>query len=158
MPQAELSDLLKGIGQAIKEAQEHIEGHSLTTFSSYFSQELSSESSIDGKEKALRPKMLKLPMPFRGEYIEKEIPIVSMVNHDSLHLDEVRIKMQVTGSWGSKSQDESRKLFVNVEPVQNECEAANGKEVNYAEIELVFKRGNSPEGVAKVLSEQNKTI
>ena len=147
MSEIEIGNLMKGISKAIKEAQEQIEDYSIQSFSSYFV----TENANAEKSSPLRPKMMKIPTPnATGGYSEQDIPIVSLINHYSLQLEEVRLKMQVTGNY----DNETDKLMVTVEPILHNLDANERKDGKYTEIELVFKRNDAPEGVQRILTRQ----
>jgi hypothetical protein len=151
MPHTNIDSIFKGIAQAVKDAQVHIEHYSVERFSSYFEEE---KQEKDGTS-ILRPKMVRMPMPnAKGEYIERDIPIITLMNHHALNLDEVKLKMQVSGSW----DDKSNKLQVNVEPIRHKTDSDKGKEVAYTEIELVFRRADAAEGVCRTLKEHYKRM
>jgi hypothetical protein len=155
MPQIELVDLLKGIGHAIQEDQEYIDHHSIVAFGRYFTEE-----GTEDNNKTLCPKMIKLPLPdFKGGYIEREIPAVSLVNHDALHFDEVRIKMQVAGIYVSEPSDPQKlKLLIDNGALQERIEDDGETNINCMSIELTFKMGEPPEGTARVLNEIYKSV
>lgn len=149
MSEIEITDLMKGISKAIKEAQAYIEDNSLEIFYSYFE----TQNSIERKEGPLRSKTKKFLIPnVEGMYIEKNIPVVSLVNHHSLQLEEVRLKMQVTGRWDNGTN----KLMVNVEPIPHDLDSTKREDKKYAEIELIFKKNDAPEGVQRILLEHYK--
>lgn len=151
MSEIEIGSLMNGISKAIKEAQELIEDQSRESFNRYFV----TENTNANEPVPLRPKMMKIQIPnAAGEYIEKDVPIVSLVNHHSLQLEEVRLKMQVTGSW----DNETDKLMVTIEPIRHDLDASERKYEKYTEIDLIFKRNNAPEGVQRILLEHYKVL
>lgn len=142
---------MEGISKAVKEAQELIEDQSRESFNRYFV----TESIKENEPTALRPKMMKIQIPnVVGEYVEKNIPIVSLVNHHSLQLEEVRLKMQVSGSWNN----EKNRLMVTIEPIRHDLDTDERKSEKYIELDLTFKRNDAPEGVQRVLLEHYKIL
>ena len=156
MAEADFRELLKGICQAVDEAEELLDHYPITDFRRYFDE----EKHEGDTEKFLRPKMMKFLLPNgKGDYIEKDIPIVSLVNHNTMDLDEVKIDMKVTGRWTSEPSDPlKKKLMVNLEPIQDNIGDEEKSHINYISIEMVFKRGCPPEGTARTLNEINKYI
>lgn len=151
MSEIEIGNLVNEISKAIIEAQEQIEGYYRRNFNNYFETE-----NANAKESApSRPKMTKIQIPnAAGEYVEKNIPIVSLVNHHSLQIEEVRLKMEVTGSW----DNETDKLMVTVEPIRHDLDANERKYEKYIEIDLIFKKADAPEGVQRILLEHYKIL
>lgn len=151
MSEIEIGNLMKGISKAIKEAQGHIEDCSTKNFYSYFEEQKGNEK--DSGSLRSKTKIFQIPQS-SGGYIERNIPVVSLVNHHSLQLEEVRLKMQVTSSW----DNEKNKLMVTVEPIRHDLDANERKNEKYAEIELIFKRNDAPEGVQRILLEHYKIL
>jgi hypothetical protein len=151
MPQTNIDSIIKGIAVAIKDAQGYIENYSVKSFSNYFEEK---KNKKNGKS-TIRPKMVRLPIPdAKGQYTEQDIPVVTLMNHHALNLDEVKLKMQVTGSW----DDKSKKMMVSVEPIRRKTDSDKGKEVTYTEIEMIFRRSDAPEGICRTLKEHYKTM
>jgi Protein of unknown function (DUF2589). len=151
MSEIEIGSLMNGISKAIKEAQELIEDQSRESFNRYFV----TENTNKKDSVPLRPKMMKIQIPnVAGEYVEKNVPIVSLVNHHSLQLEEVRLKMQVTGSWDS----ETNKLMVTIEPIRHDLDANERKYEKYIDVDLIFKKNDAPEGVQRILLDHYKVL
>jgi len=151
MPQTNIDSVIKGIAVAIKDAQGYIEDYSVKRFSDYFEEKKDKSSGAA----LIRPKMVRLPIPdAKGNYTEQDIPLVTLMNHHALNLDEVKLKMQVTGSW----DDKSKKMMVNVEPIRRKEDSDKRKEVTYTEIELTFKRSDAAEGICRTLKEHHKAM
>jgi hypothetical protein len=78
------------------------------------------------------------------------IPLVTLLKHDALHLEEVRLKMAFRASWNEESNAFALDLVI---PAAGE--AAEG---SAQEIQLLFKRGDPPEGIVRVNNELTKVI
>jgi hypothetical protein len=151
MSHIKIDKLIKEISNAIKDAQIHIENYALEAFQSCFMQKGSEKE----EETACYPKMIKLPIPnSKGEFTEQDIPIVSLLHHHALFLDEVKLKLRVSCSLDTESEN----LHVNIEPTYHKKDTGEGKEVSYADIELLFKRGETTEGISKIMQKHYNTM
>jgi hypothetical protein len=149
MPGMFLDDVIKGICIAIKDAQEAIDLYQLDQYKKCF-------AVAEGEEAAGQaPRMLSLPIPQGdGSYKAKEIPIVTLMHHDSLHLDEVRFRMAVDSSW----DEETSRMRIDMKSLSGETASDADNPKRHQEIELVFKRGESSEAVARLKDVFVKTI
>lgn len=136
-----LDYFIKSIGIAIRSAQEATERYSLETYRSWFVE----EENEDG-EMTLRPITIKVTLPKNdGGYTDKEIPIIALLNHHSLTLDETRIKMSLIARW----DDNQKSLVVESGPLPKESGEDGTKSLDRCEVELVFKGNQSGEGLAR---------
>lgn len=133
-----LDHFIKSIGIAIRSAQEETERYSLEAYKNWFVEEEAEDGDI-----RLKPKTIMVSLPKNdGTYAEKEIPIIALLNHHSLTLDETRIKMSLISRW----DDHEQKLVVESGPISSE---GDGKSLDRCEVELIFKGSTSGEGVAR---------
>jgi hypothetical protein len=145
-----LNDLIGIIGKSLKEALDFVDEFSLNTFMSKFE-----EKPGDGNGPAtIVPKTVKIPFPKPdGTYESKEIPVVSLLNHSSLQIEDLRIKMKVVFS----SSAEENVLKAEVGPARPDNDEDEVKP-EVAEIEVNFKRGLPPEGLARIATEFQKRV
>lgn len=139
-----LGKLIDGISLSMKSAQEKIEEHTLQSYRKFFTEEEGEDGIL-----TMRPVMVKIPLPDKnGNYVDTDIPIVALMQHNTLNLEEVRLKMNVrTVSTSDKSDD------VDVEVVSN-LTSESGEKTNSSgtncEIELLFKSCQNQEGVSRI--------
>ena len=133
-----LDHFIKSIGIAIRSAQEETERYSLEAYKNWFVEEETGDGDI-----RLKPRTIMVSLPKNdGTYAEKEIPIIALLNHHSLILDETRIKMSLISRW----DDQEQKVVDESGPLGNE---GDGKSLDRCEVELIFKGSSSGEGVAR---------
>jgi hypothetical protein len=144
-------DILTGLSQAIQKAQAAIDAQHYETFKALLSAEENTEDDQGNRTQAIKSRTVLLPMlKPDGTTVVRKIPLVTLLKHDSLHLDEVRIKMAFRASWNEKTNGMSLDVVIPAEG-----ESAEGPS---QEIQLVFKRGDPPEGIARVNNELTKII
>jgi hypothetical protein len=135
-----IEELIKSLGVSVREAQYLINKFSLVKYAEYFTEEHRDSSTV-----VLTPRCISFPLPHTDEKID--VPIITLVNHSSLELEEVEIKMVVNTSWNPKSQQ----VEVDVSPMVPGNKLPEGDESshNTTHINLKFKIGPSAEGIAK---------
>ena len=150
MPAQDLNNLVGGIGNSIREALHSLDAYNLHSFMQHFD----SAPGEAGQADTVQPKTIALPMPTpSGKHETRHVPVVALLNHSSLQLQEIRIKLRVTLS----SQEENKPLMAEVAPLKPQA-GDEDTQPNTAEIELYFKRGDPPEGVSRVLTEYHKQL
>ena len=149
MATQDLDSLLKMIGKAVREALHAVDGHSVETFMGHFEQSAGAE----GGPPEVKPKMVTVPFPTAdGTYQQREVPTVALLHHHALQLEELRIKFRVALSEGEENQS----VQVQLAPA---APADSGpQDQQFADVEMYFKRGNPPEGLARVSSEYCKSL
>jgi hypothetical protein len=153
MPGLSFQDFLTGISAAIQHAQSAIDSYQLNVYKDYIKEKKSAAG--DGVEKNITVlKTISMPLPQPdGTCKVREIPLVTLINHDSLHLEEVRIKVSLSALWDEAENN----MMVDLNMPYNKTEE-NETGKPQQQIELIFKRGESPEGIARVINELSKTI
>jgi hypothetical protein len=136
-----LDYFIKSIGIAIRSAQEETERYSLEAYKNWFV-----EGETEDGEATLKPKTITVSLPKNdGTYAEKEIPIIALLNHHSLILDETRIKMSLIARW----DDHEKSLVVESGPIPKEGGESDSRSLDRCEVELIFKGSSSGEGIAR---------
>lgn len=134
--------LIKSLGLAIQEAQHEINKYDLIKYSEYFT-----EQQVKEKDKmVLLPRCVSFPLPNSTESID--IPIITLVNHNSLGLEEVEVKMEVNTAWNKDTQQ----VEIDVSPIQSDVKDSDYNGVNphnKTNINLKFKARPSAEGISK---------
>lgn len=152
MAQHSLENLLAAIGQSIKWALNSTDQFALNSFMDEFDQ----TSNEKGEVSDVVPKMVKVPFPSSdGTWKVRDVPKAALLNHSSLQIDDLRVKMKVRITESKEGG-----------PLQCELHTTNGEDdtqkagisPTMAEIEVGFKRGDPPEGLAKITTELNKSI
>jgi hypothetical protein len=113
---------------------------------------------------ATRPRMVSVPLPAPdGTWRTREVPEVALMHHHALQIEEVCLKFRVTMFEGdvsgvmvelSRPADPSTALWSHAEPGR----AAQAPAPGSAEMEILFRRGDKPEGIARVSGEYHKTL
>lgn len=144
MAEIALVALLRGLGEAVRGAQDGVAIHAVERFR---------ELLVTDPQGGGRPQMIALPFPCSdGSYVQRDIPVATLMHHDSVHLDEVRVKFSARLGW-----DEGASA-VTVELGPPRRPGDEGPPEPRAEIELLLKRGDTPEGTARTTRELLKTI
>jgi hypothetical protein len=176
-----MGKLLATIGQAIFEAQQSIKAYELSSYWRYFSAmtpdgdsapvrltgsgqpSMPDEATPDGSQ-PLMPKLQRIRIPYpdgNGAQNELNVPLLSLVHHSVLTLDEVKVRMKVSAF----ADEDSGALHVDVAPARHAPAGTSGQEhvgtvpaPNEHEIELVFRRDAPSEGVARITQEITKLL
>lgn len=138
-----VQELVKSLGLSIQEAQHEINKYDLIKYSEYFTE----EKMLNEDLMVLLPKCVSFPLPNSDESID--IPIITLVNHNSLGLEEVEIKMDVNTTWNQTTQ----KVEIDVSPVASGA-GETGQDPktgsnNKTHIHLKFKARPTAEGISK---------
>jgi hypothetical protein len=148
MAEITLADLLRGLGEAVRGAQVDIEAHSVDEY-----RRLLDGGQADAAGGA-QPQMIGLPLPrLDGSYATRDIPIAALMHHYSVVLDEVRIRLSARLGWDEREGKITVELAAPKRPRDTE-----GSQAPVAEIELLLKRGDTPEGTARTTKELLKAI
>lgn len=148
----DFEEVIKGISLAIKEAQKSIEYFALEQYRFLFDEYKGDKK--NNKSLSYKPKTVTIPIPdMKGGYVPKEVPIAALIHHHSLILDEVKLKMAVAASIDEKD----KRIKVEIGPL-NKKESNLASPSSIHEIELVFKKGDAVEGVAKIVQELTQNI
>ena len=170
MAEVNLSDLFSSISLAMTDAQEAVTRSTLNRYWNYFRQagDLRGGSALANElpEDALVPLTRKVVIPRadeKGVLKEMNVPLVTLVHHNTFALDQVTLKMRV-----SASVDEAGgSLKVSLMPlarrnendaVSDGANAAGRVEEPGQEIELVFKREAPSEGISRITTEAVKLL
>lgn len=168
MADLKLDHLFAAIGSAMYEAQQAINTNELNGYWRYFEQDpsLKTKNQQEGGENAeeannvVAPVMRRLMIPYpEGGYREIQVPVVSLVNHNSFSLEQVKFRMNVK----TTVDENTGALRVSVGPFRRKnCQDKQDNSVDHQEdlheIELTFKRGDSSEGIARITQEITKLI
>lgn len=157
MASHELEELLSTIGKSIRDTLKAVEEHSLTRYLEYFD----SEEGSDGKLK-LQPKTVTIPVPAAdGTYEPREIPIVALMHHSSLQIEELRLKFHVhmddEDDREGKARVHARLVPLGVRSSHPGAEHAE-EHSSFADVEVFFKRGEPNEGVARISGSYYKIL
>lgn len=160
MAQQDLEDLIATLGKALKESLNAVEEQSINTFMDHF------ETATDenGKQ-TVRPKMITMPFPTAsGEYVTREVPKVALLHHNSLLIEELRIRFRVSlsqedGGAASLQAELAPGASISVAATPGEEPPPGPSHAsNFAEVDIFFKRGEPPEGTARAIREFNKAV
>lgn len=145
-----LSDMIRGIQHCVNASVEIAEQHYIKTLDKFFRE--------DG---TLITQSVKL-----GGNRQLEIPLLCLSSHSSLDFEEMKIKthLNINGiqkkvcktelSYGEENYEFTRGSFsVSLGDTQNGIE-----ENSLAEIEMVFKRKDPPEALARLVDHINNTV
>lgn len=136
-----LADIARGMQHAVNSTQVVVERHFLRMFDRYFDD--------DGKAKIQR---FDLP---DGTFME--VPLIALVKRDGLGLEEMEIEMSVRIDHLEGKSAEPKGEPADVTRTSFQCsftaaKAANGENhQNVVDISMRFKRGDPPEGVARLV-------
>lgn len=135
----DLENLITVVSSSVRQAQQNVEANNVAGYlNEYFEVTNDSEGTISPKTQSVCIKNLSSP--------KIEVPIVSLVNHSSMCLDQVKIKMNVIMSANSSNQ-------IGV-ALSSGKEDGNNPITN--EIELIYKRNDPSEGISRVTQETLK--
>lgn len=146
----DLDALIGGIGKSIKQALATVDEYGLQTFISHFE----STPGAAGEPPALAPKMVTVPLPRPdGTYQARQIPVVALLHHSWLQIDELHVRMKVSMS----TSEDSPRIKAEVGAAKREG-SESPVHPETAEIDVSFKRGDPPEGLARIYTEYQKAI
>jgi hypothetical protein len=126
-----------------------VDEHSVRSFMTYFE----TVPRADGVT-APTPRMVSVPLPAAdGTWRTREVPEIALMHHHALQIEEVRLKFRVTMSEGEVGQGVMVELSRPADP-----SAAQAVAPGSGEVEILFRRGDPPEGIARVSGEYYKTL
>lgn len=140
-----LSDILKGLHQAVNSTQEMLQAQQVQNLARFW-------QTNDGSPVSQKVKI--------GDR-EMEVPLMALVSHSHLEMDDVEIKFKARiGEVASQSlankQDSNNALTHS--DLQMEMEGIKATDDDVMEITIRFKAKETPEGVARLTDEYNKMI
>ncbi|MBR1404427.1 MAG: DUF2589 domain-containing protein [Treponema sp.] len=153
----DLSDVIRGMQDAVNEAQHILELHNLKSLQSFFHE--------DGE-----PKTLELHLT-GDDYLE--IPVLSLANHNSLVIDrlsmEFEAKIEQVGIKNAKDvldaitqEDEAgggeKKMVGKDRSAVFGIGFAGGSEGNTVKVKMEFASAARAEGLSRILDEYNKLV
>ncbi len=145
--QLELSALMSQLGQAVQAAQDHLERQGVKRYCSYFTP--AAPAGAEEGPSQLRPVSRCFALPDgAGGTKEVEVPEAALVPHSAMALDTVQVRLNVLPSL----REEDGAVLVEVGP------SGEGVDVGYSRLELTFRSGPSPEGMARVNQKTIQTL
>lgn len=144
-PKYALSDILKGLHNAVNSAQEMLQAQQVQNLTKFW-------QTSDGT-----PVSQKLKVGDR----ELNVPLMSLVSHSHLEMDDVEIKFKAkigdvtTHSFPNKLKGDNA---ISHGDLQMEMEGIKATDDDVMEITIRFKQKDIPEGVARLTDEYNKLI
>lgn len=134
----DIQELLHGIGVSVQNAHAAIEEHTTRDFINHYFEAVQSGESID----SFAPKMIKIELPKCNGMEAKTVyaPLASLVPHTSLHMDSVRVKLNMKVL--SDAADRFEVSTSDADPVTDNSQAG--------ELEITYKCTDSPEGMARI--------
>lgn len=144
-PKYALSDLLKGLHNAVNSAQDMLQVQQVQNLAKFW-------QSNDGT-----PISQKLKLGDR----EVNVPLMSLVSHSHLEMDEVEIKFKArigdVASHSLVNKLDNNNVLTHSD-LQMEMDGIKGTDDDVMEITIRFKQKETPEGVARLTDEYNKLI
>lgn len=141
-----IQELLYRIGISVQHAHAAIEEHTANHFFEHYFEQAQAEQNING----FAPKMIKIMLPSCNGMEEKNVyaPLAALVPHTSLHMDSVKVKLNL------KILDESNGCF---EVSASDTDTAT-EHRPVGELEITYKCTNSPEGMARINTQLNSML
>ena len=152
---AELSfkDLFTTIGRAIQDAQQAIELHSYNNYWQYFS--AATPANDLPTEDIMQPKIKKVILPGSGSDGVNREPVVALVNHAPMSLEEVKVKLKVKTITPAANQ---LQLDLGALTAADDVSTDADKQDDANIIELTFKKAQPTEGIARITQEAVKIL
>ncbi len=143
-PKYALSDILKGLHNAVNSAQEMLQAQQVQSLAKFW-------LGSDGKPVSQKMKV--------GDR-ELEVPLMSLVSHPHLEMDDVEIKFKARiGNIASQSViNQLGNTPLGYSELQMEMDGISAKDDDVMEVTIRFKSKDTPEGVARLTDEYNKLI
>lgn len=147
--QMELSTLLSQLGQAVQEAQDHLERKGVERYCSYFTPAARGEDGKAAGPAPLCPVSHRFAIPDgAGGTSQVEVPEAALVQHSAMALDTVQMRLNVLPAL----REEDGAVVVEVGP------SGEGVDGTYSQLELTFRSGPSAEGIARVNQKTIQTL
>jgi hypothetical protein len=139
------SDFIKGLQYSINTAQEIIESHNIQTLNKFFD-----------KNGVAKTQILKI-----DEDNEIRVPLISIVNHNNLSIDELEVEFEAnllgidvnsfkTNDFDTINQEIERTKFY-IDFVKNSRDSQ-------MKVKIKFKSDDNPEGMERIKTEFDKQI
>lgn len=144
-PKYALSDILKGLHNAVNSAQDMLQAQQVQNLAKFW-------QSNDGT-----PVSQKLKVVDR----EVNVPLMSLVSHSHLEMDDVEIKFKArisdvaSHSFANKLDNNNALTHSDL---QMQMDGIKATDDDIMEITIRFKQKETPEGVARLTDEYNKLI
>lgn len=140
----EFSAIIRGIQQAISSAQDILQAQQIDNIRGFFDS--------DGRPLSQKVK-------FGGK--EVEVPLMALVPHNAVSMEEVEIKFKT--KVGAVSTDSVSDAFVGGAPLSSanlhmQMDGIATGDGDVMEVTIRFKAKETPEGVARIMDEYNKNI
>lgn len=139
------SDILRGLQQAINSAQDILQAQQVRNVQGFFGS--------DGKP---------VSQTIRVGEKQVEVPLMTVVPHNNLVMDDVEIKFKT--KVGAVSADTSPGLRsasggeLTSANLQMQMEGVSANDSDVMEVTIRFKAKETPEGMSRILDEYNKQI
>lgn len=136
-----LQEMLASVGASVQQAQRYLEDNAVNTFfKQYFNRE--AVENMDSAKPSWTPKTqpVTLIRP-GGESAKIDVPVLTLVNHDVMGLEEVKVKLRLD----LEENDKTGELYARAAC----CDGSVGAH----EVELTFQRHVETEGAARVTQE-----
>ena len=150
--QLDMQQLITLLGKSVSEAQRAIQANAIGNYFAYFhafdsnTNDLPSEDAVP----AYTPRTAVVEFPASsGEQAQVRVPVVTMAHHNAVALDSVSIRLQAP-----VASVEGDQILLDLSGPQDNGPDSHGQ----TELELCFKCGEPPEGIARINTELNKFI
>lgn len=156
-----IGELIESIGKAVSDAQQNMEKQSLYSFFDYFD-EAAENSNEDSMQ--LCPKTARVALPSSNDITETtavEIPLLSLVHHNQVSLDQVSVKMKICLYLDEHSDikvDMNAPIMNSALSSDNSEERRQSDQLQVHEMELVYRVSDKSEGLSRVVQDITKTI
>lgn len=130
-----MDDLIAVVGSCVQRAQAAVEQAAVEQYMGYFERSVSTQRLADEekREEMLVPRTLDVALP--GEDRTVQVPVLALVNHNTLRLDQVKVRMNL--------------IPTRLDKEQMEVEAAPQGQEGHS-LELVFQADGVNEAVARI--------
>lgn len=144
-----LSDLTRGIQHAVNTAEEILEQHYVRMLGRYFKEDNS-------------PRMARIKVPPDSVI---DVPLLALVKPSALLLDEMTVDLTLRVDETEVKRFPGRAVGRGVERTSFTISVGSGKredgstrDINHIDVRMVFKSGDVPEGVSRIMEEFTKSI
>lgn len=143
-----LETLLSSIAASVQSSQAAIQQNAYKNFLQYFKTASPQQASLSeqGSSSELVPILDHFKLPGMSDDKDFAVPVVTLINQDSLVLDTVKVVLNVSGI------SEGEHFMVNTEPINNE------NNLEHHQITLEFQRKDPTEGTSRVLTTYEQLI
>lgn len=132
-----MDDLIAGVGSCVQRAQAAVEQAALEQYMGYFERSVPVQGVPDEEKpkEILIPRILDMTLP--GDMRTVPVPLVALVNHNTLRLDKVKVRMNL--------------IPTRLDNERVEVEAAPQGQEGHS-LELVFQADGVNEAIARISS------